>query len=61
MKAMSKSELAESAGVSLSTLRRWCNTCNDELVAMGWKPQMKVLPPRIAKFLADRFCIDVGT
>lgn len=45
MKAMSKSELADRAGVSLSTLTRWCKPYKDDLNAMGLQPNAKVLPP----------------
>jgi hypothetical protein len=26
---------------------------------MGWRPEMKLLPPRIVAFLADKLCIIV--
>ena len=59
MKAMLKQELAEKAGVSPRTLSRWCQPYRKELMLMGWKPKMKLLPPHIVKFLSDIFCIDV--
>ena len=59
MKAMLKQELADCAGISLRTLHRWCLPYRKELVRMGWKPKMKLLPPRIVAFLSDKFCIDV--
>jgi hypothetical protein len=59
MKAKSKSELAANAGISLNTLRSWCNDCREELIAIGWRPTMRVLPPNIVQFLADRYCIDI--
>mgnify|MGYP002623576183 CR=1 FL=1 len=59
MKAKSKSELAEAAGVSVDTLREWMKPYQKELEAMGLRPGMRVLPPRIVKFVAERFCIDV--
>ena len=31
----------------------------EELEAMGLKPKDRVLPPRIVKFIAEKFCIDV--
>ena len=58
MKAMSKSELAARAGVSLNTLSRWCKPFKEELAAMGLQPHQKVLPPRIVKYLAEKLCID---
>ena len=59
MKAMLKQELADAAGVSLRTLHRWCEPYREELLRMGWQPKMVLLPPRIVKFLTDKFCIDV--
>jgi transposase len=59
MKAMSKSELADRAGVSLSTLTRWCKPYKDDLNAMGLQPNAKVLPPNIVKYLTEKFCIDI--
>jgi len=60
MKAMSKSELAQAAGVSLSTLARWMKPYRRELEILGMTPGMRLLPPRVVKFLVEQFCIDVG-
>ena len=59
MKAMSKSELAMKAGVSVNTLVYWCKPYREELAAMGLRPNAKVLPPHIVKYLTEKFCIDV--
>ena len=59
MKAMSKPQLADSAGVRIRTLQRWCEPYREELLSMGWQPKMILLPPHIVKFLSDKFCIDV--
>ena len=59
MKSMSKSELADRAGVSVNTLMNWCKPFRQELSQMGMLPNAKVLPPRIVKFITDKFCIDV--
>lgn len=56
---MSKSELAERAGVSVNTLMNWCRPFSAELAAMGMLPNAKVLPPHIVKFLSEKFAIDV--
>ena len=32
-----------------------------ELLRMGLKPGMRVLPPHIVKWIADKFCIDLET
>ena len=57
MKAMLKSELAREAGVSVKTFSRWCKPYQKELKKMGWKPRMKLLPPKIVAYLRDKFCI----
>ena len=59
MKAMSKQQLADAAGVTVTTLMNWCRPYQKELEAMGMRPNAKVLSPRIVKFLADLFCIDL--
>ena len=59
MKAMSKSELADRAGVSVDTLMRWLSPHRQELETMGMMPNMKVLPPHIVRFITEKFCIDV--
>ena len=60
MKAMTKQQLAQCAGVTVRTLMNWCRPYHKELVGMGLKPGMRVMPPHIVKFLSEKFCIDVG-
>ena len=59
MKAMSKQQLADAAGVSVKVLMNWCKPFRSEFEKMGLKPKDRVLPPRIVKFLVEKFCIDV--
>jgi transcriptional regulator with XRE-family HTH domain len=59
MKAMTKQQLADRAGVSLNTLNRWMKPLQQQLEDLGMLPGARILPPSIVKFLADRFCIDV--
>ena len=59
MKEMSKQELASAAGVSIDTLRRWLEPYSGELQQMGYKPNMRILPPRIVQFICEKLCIDV--
>lgn len=59
MKAMSKSELAVRAGVSVNTLNRWMRPHSGELAAMGLRANQRVLPPHIVKYLVEKFCIDL--
>ena len=47
MKAMSKQQLADRAGVTTMTLMSWCEPFQKELKTMGMQPYMKVLPPHI--------------
>jgi hypothetical protein len=59
MKAMSKSELAQAAGVSVDTLRRWLEPHRQRLEALGLRPNMRVLPPRVVAYIIEALCIDV--
>ena len=59
MKSMSKSELADRAGVSVRTLMRWCEPFRHELEQMGMEANARVLPPHLIRYLSEKFCIDV--
>ena len=59
MKAMSKQQLADKAGVSLNTLNRWRKPFQRELEALGLQPRARMLPPVVVKFIAEKLCIDV--
>ena len=59
MKVMTKQQLADAAGVSMRTLHRWCQPYREELTRMGVKPNDKLLSPKVARFLADKLCIDL--
>ena len=59
MKTMLKRELADCAGVSLRTLHRWCQPYRKELMEMGVKTNDKLLSPKVARFIADKLCIDL--
>ena len=59
MKAMTKQQLADCAGVSDRTLMNWCEPFRSELERMGMKPSSRVLPPHVVKYLSELFCIDV--
>ena len=45
MKAMSKSELAQAAGVSVDTLMRWLSPHQQHLEALGMRPAVIPLKP----------------
>ena len=59
MKAMYKSDLAKKAGVSRNTLMNWCKPHIEELRRLGLEPHSKVLPPKVVKFIAETFAIDL--
>ena len=59
MKAMSKQQLADAAGVSVKVLMSWCKQYQAELEAMGVKTKTKVLPPNAVRFIAEKYCIDI--
>ena len=59
MKAMSKQQLADKAGVSLNTFNKWCKPIEKELLRLGMIPGARMLPPVVVKFITDRFCIDL--
>ncbi len=59
MKAMSKSELAQAAGISVDTLMRWLKPHSQQLEALGMRPGMRVLPPKVVTYIVETLCIDV--
>ena len=59
MRALSKQQMADRAGVSVKTLMRWCKPYREELERMGMTPDMRVLPPHIVRWMAEQFCIDI--
>lgn len=59
MRAMSKTELANAAGVSRDTFRRWLKTDEAYLRAQGVRSTAKVLPPQVVNYLIDKYCIEL--
>ena len=59
MKAMYKSELAEAAGVTRDTFRRWLRSDIDFLRSQGLNPKAKVLPPQVVAHLVEKYNIDL--
>lgn len=57
MKAMLKSELAAAAGVSRTTFRRWLKSDAEYLREQGVKTKAKMLPPKVVKYLIEKYCI----
>lgn len=58
-KAMYKNELAQAAGVSLSTFRFWLRTDTETLRQMGVGERTKLLPPVAVNYLCNKYCIDI--
>ena len=58
MKAMTRTKLAECAGVSTETLSRYIANHLDELQPLGLRPR-NILPPKVVEWLAENYGIDV--
>ena len=58
MKAMYKYELAEAAGVSRDTFRRWLSGNRDKLAKLGAKPRGQLLPPKAVGWICREYGID---
>ena len=59
MKAMYKSELAEAAGVTRDTFRRWLRSDINYLRSQGLSPKAKVLPPQVVRYLSEKYDIEL--
>ena len=58
MKAYSKIELARAAGVSGETFRRWLRHDRVFLEQNHITPKTKILPPKVVKYLCEKYCIE---
>lgn len=56
---ITKSRLAELAGVSERTFARYLSSRRAILDAMGVKPQARYLPPQAVKYVCEDYCIDL--
>ena len=56
---ISKKKLAELAGVSERTFRRYLATRRHILEAMGISPKAQKLPPQAVKYICEDYCIDL--
>jgi hypothetical protein len=59
MKSMTRQQIAECAGVTPKTLKKWMQPYMAELTAMGMPTGKGLLPPNVIRWLADKYCIDV--
>ena len=58
-KAMLKSELADAAGVSLSTFTSWLRSDQEFLRSLNIGKRAKYLPPRVVRYLCEKYDIDL--
>lgn len=59
MKSRTKIELARAAGVSPETFRRWLKSDRAFLEANNIQPTTKLLPPKVVKYLCEKYAIDL--
>lgn len=59
MRYMLKRELADLAGVSFSTFKRWLSQHRDELADYGVSVNARLIPPAAVKYICDQYGIDV--
>ena len=59
MKSYTKAQLADAAGVSAETFRRWLKTDRAFLAANGIRSTTKLFPPKVVKYLCEKYCIEI--
>lgn len=59
MKSYTKAQLADAAGVSPETFRRWLRSDRPFLEANGILPTTKLFPPKVVKYLCEKYAIDL--
>lgn len=59
MKSYTKAQLADAAGVSPETFRRWLKTDRAFLEANSIRSTTKLFPPKVVKYLCDKYAIDL--
>ncbi len=55
--AMYSYELADAAGVSRPTFRKWLIAEKDELNKMGYNISMRIMPPQVVRYLCEKYVI----
>ena len=58
IRSMTRKELAQLAGVSERTLRRWLHSNHNQLIAAGYQASQRKLPPRVVKYLMEFYGIE---
>ena len=59
MKRVYKSDLADAAGVSQSTMQRWCREHQANLTRLFTPPRAKILHPLAVRYLCEHYCIEL--
>jgi predicted site-specific integrase-resolvase len=61
MRAMTKQQLAQRAGVSRWTLQRWLNQphMRQMLAPYNLKPKQQILPPGAVKIICEHYVIEI--
>ena len=59
MKSYTKKQLADAAGVSPDTFRRWLIADRAYMKQQGVALRAKILPPHVVKYLCVKYCIDL--
>ena len=59
MKSYTKAQLADAAGVSPETFRRWLKTDRAFLEANGLRHTTKLFPPKVVKYLCEKYAIEL--
>ncbi len=59
MKSHTKIELARAAGVCPDTFRRWLKTDRAFLEANGITRTTKLFPPKVVKYICEKYCIEL--
>ncbi len=59
MKSYTKAQLADAAGVSPETFRRWLKTDRAFLEVNHIRPTTKLFPPKVVKYLCEKYAIEL--
>lgn len=59
MKSYTKSQLAQFAGVSPATFRRWLQSDAAYFRSQGILPSAKLLPPQAVAYICTKYAIDL--
>ena len=59
MKAMTKTQMADCAGVCIETFNNWLKPHQATLAAMGYPPGRRVIPPNVVAWMCEQFDINI--